>query len=110
MTYQQLLHKPVCTMDGEELVMLITNMPIFQNAVSKKAAPPPKNLEYGIAGIARIFNCSIPTANRIKKSGAIDGAISQSERKIVVDVDKALDLARKAYCNGTLRSKIDFLD
>lgn len=40
---------------------------------------------YGIAGIARLFNCSIPTANRIKASGKIDKAIKQIGRKIVVD-------------------------
>ncbi|MBK5722630.1 DUF3853 family protein [Dysgonomonas sp. Marseille-P4677] len=48
---------------------------------------------YGIAGIARLFNCSIPTANRIKASGKISGAIRQIGRKIVVDADLALELA-----------------
>lgn len=47
---------------------------------------------YGIAGIARLFNCSIPTANRIKKSGRIDKAIKQIGRKIVVDSEQALQL------------------
>ena len=47
---------------------------------------------YGIAGIARLFNCSIPTANRIKKSGRIDKAIKQIGRKIVVDSELALQL------------------
>ena len=40
---------------------------------------------YGIRGIAEIFNCSLPTANRIKKSGRIDKAITQVDRKIVID-------------------------
>ena len=48
--------------------------------------------EYGIAGIARIFNCSISTANRIKASGKIDKAISQRGRTIIIDVDKAIQL------------------
>lgn len=48
---------------------------------------------YGIAGIARLFNCSVPTANRIKKSGRIDKAITQIGRKIVVDSELALELA-----------------
>lgn len=52
-----------------------------------------KNVVYGIKGIADIFGCSIPTANRIKKSGIIDDAISQVGRKIVIDVDHALNLA-----------------
>lgn len=48
---------------------------------------------YGIAGIARLFNCSIPTANRIKASGKIDKALKQIGRKIVVDAELALELA-----------------
>ena len=54
-----------------------------------------KRLEYGIAGIARIFNCSMTTANRIKSSGKIDEAISQSGRMIAVDVDLALKLFKE---------------
>ena len=52
-----------------------------------------KKYVYGIKGIAELFNCSIPTANRIKASGKIDGAITQIGRKIIVDADLALELA-----------------
>lgn len=51
---------------------------------------------YGIEGIARVFGCSVPTANRIKKSGIIDKAITQIGRKIVVDTDLALSLAKES--------------
>lgn len=51
-----------------------------------------RRLVYGIVGIAQIFNCSIATANRIKKSGKINKAISQRGRLIVVDANKALEL------------------
>ena len=47
---------------------------------------------YGIAGIAELFHCSLPTANRIKKSGRIKKAITQIGRKIVVDKKMALEL------------------
>lgn len=43
-----------------------------------------------------VFGCSVPTANRIKKSGVIDKAITQIGRKIVVDADLALSLAKEA--------------
>lgn len=52
-----------------------------------------KRYVYGMKGIAQIFGCSIPTANRIKASGKISGAIRQIGRKIVVDADLALELA-----------------
>jgi len=50
---------------------------------------------YGLNGIADLFGCSIPTAARIKKSGKINDAITQIGRKIIVDADKALELAGK---------------
>ncbi len=46
---------------------------------------------YGILGIAKLFGCSLPTANRIKKSGKIDKAITQIGRKIIVDAELALN-------------------
>lgn len=53
-----------------------------------------KRFVHGIQGIAGLFNCSLATANRIKSSGKIDEAITQVGRKIVVDADLALELAR----------------
>ena len=55
---------------------------------------------YGIDGIARLFGCSHPTANRIKRSGVIDKAIKQVGRKIVVDAELALQLATAAKGKG----------
>ena len=56
-------------------------------------SPKETKYVYGIAGIARLFGCSLPTAHRIKKSGRIDGAIKQVGRKIITDADLALELA-----------------
>lgn len=56
---------------------------------------PSKRFVYGIAGIAQLFNCSMTTANRIKASGKIDKAISQSGRMITVDAELALQLMKK---------------
>lgn len=50
--------------------------------------------------IADTFGCNIPTANRIKRSGVIDDAITQVGRKIVVDADLALELAANVKKNG----------
>ena len=60
---------------------------------SQQEQPNEKRYVYGIRGIAHLFNCSMPTANRIKASGKIDGAITQIARKIIVDADLALELA-----------------
>jgi hypothetical protein len=49
-------------------------------------------LVYGIEGIAQLYHCSKATAQRIKNSGKIAAAITQHDRTIVVNVDKALSL------------------
>lgn len=78
-----------------ELMDSILNRP----ATSHDEVKQERRLEYGIPGIARIFNCSISTANRIKASGKIDKAISQRGRLIVIDVDKALQLFNNSKSN-----------
>jgi hypothetical protein len=92
---EQLLQKPVCYMSGEELAYLINNIGVLTGKSSSKDRDnsTERKLAYGIKGIADTFRCSIPTANRIKKSGVINKAISQVGRKIVLDVELALELA-----------------
>lgn len=94
-TIEQLLEKPICMMSGQEFVLLLQNA---EKQTAKVAAEmvPEKHYEYGIAGIAKFFGCSIPTANRIKKSGVIDAAITQVNRKITIDFELALSLAKEA--------------
>ena len=55
----------------------------------------PKRYVYGLKGIQSIFHCSKSSAYNIKRSGRIDGAISQIGNTIVVDVEKALELLKK---------------
>ena len=50
-----------------------------------------KRLVYGLRGIRTLFNVSHATAFRYKET-IIKDAVSQQGRKIVVDVDKALEL------------------
>lgn len=97
---QELLQKPVCMMQGDEFVFLLSNLSLLGKQETKQVESKPKNLVYGIQGIADTFGCSIPTANRIKRSGVIDDAITQVGRKIVVDADLALELAANAKKNG----------
>ena len=50
-----------------------------------------KRYVYGLPGIRRLFNVSHVTAQRYKDTIIAD-AVSQQGRKIVVDVDKAMEL------------------
>ena len=93
---EKLLQTPVCMMSGEELAFLFNNLGVLDKKPESSIPSPDRKLAYGIKGIAETFGCSIPTANRIKKSGIINKAISQLGRKIVIDVDLALELATAA--------------
>ena len=102
MEVKNLLSNPVWQMTGEEFILLNRHA-LQENEVRtvQPAADKDKKYVYGIVGIARLFGCSIPTANRIKKSGRIDRAITQIGRKIIVDADMALELAgRKSGGRG----------
>ena len=100
MEIRDLLSKPVWQMTGEEFIFLNRHA-LQENEVRTVQPAADKKYVYGIGGIARLFGCSIPTANRIKKSGRIDRAITQIGRKIIVDADMALELAgRKSGGRG----------
>jgi len=92
MDIQNLKAKPIWQMTGEEFLYLQQNgkpverQPYVVVDCSKKYV-------YGIRGIAELFGCSLATANRIKRSGKIDKAITQIGRKIIVDAELALELA-----------------
>lgn len=83
-------------MTGEEFLYLQENSIEKTNNQTTSTiahAGSEKRHVYGIAGIAKLFGCSMPTANRIKKSGKINPAITQIGRKIIVDAELALELA-----------------
>ncbi len=77
----------------EQAQLLDTIKKAFDES-SQSSSTNKKTYVYGINGLAAILGCSRPTAQRIKSSGKLDGAISQTGRTIVVDVDKALELIR----------------
>ena len=91
MKLETLLGKPIVQRSGEEFFFLIR-----EGASTSPQTPNRGGSEkyvYGIKGIADLFGCSVPTANKIKKSGKIDKAITQVGRKIIVDAELALELA-----------------
>lgn len=79
-------------MTGEELIYLLQSEDLKKPLVISSLNSS-KRYVYGIVGIAKLFGYSMPTANRIKKSGRIDRAITQIGRKIIVDAELALELA-----------------
>lgn len=94
---KQLLQKPIAMMTGEELTFLLNSS--MEAKANEQTPVVQKRTFYGIEGIAQVFERSVPTANRIKRSGIIDAAITQIGRKIIVDADMALALAKEAEAN-----------
>ena len=92
---QELLSKPVWQMTGEEFIMLSRHASGQPEAQPQPVTDTGRKYVYGILGIAKLFGCSLPTANRIKKSGKIDKAITQIGRKILELAELALELAGK---------------
>ena len=92
---KELLVKPVWQMTGEEFLFLSRHASVQAEAQPQPTTDTERKYVYGILGIAKLFGCSLPTANRIKKSGKIDKAITQIGRKIIVDAELALELAGK---------------
>lgn len=96
MNISDLKDKPIWQMTGREFLHLqeesINSREKRLQDLEEQAITTKKHV-YGLAGIAKLFGCSIPTANRIKQSGKIDQAITQIGRKIIVDADLALELA-----------------
>lgn len=62
-----------------------------RNARAEEKATPGKRYVYGLRGIRNLFNVSHPTAQRYK-STFLAPAIMQRGRKIMVDVEKAMEL------------------
>ena len=77
-----------------EQAQLLDTIKEALNESSQSLSTNKKTYVYGINGLASILGCSRPTAQRIKSTGKLDAAISQTGRTIVVDVDKALELIR----------------
>lgn len=86
-----LLDKPLFALTAREFLELLEariNVPPVVE-VPKDS----RQYVYHLAGIADLFGCSKTTANRIKQSGKIDGAITQVGNLIITDAEKALELA-----------------
>ena len=100
----EILNKPLfqCTLGDFKNILI---QALRDNELEALAAAPPKKYVYGLAGLMKLFGCSISTAERIKQSGVIDQAISQTGDIIVVDAELALDLLRVSGKHKTILSR-----
>ena len=95
MELSSILGLPLGLMTGAQFLTLMAEALKYRHqAATVNDFSDGQKYAYGISGICEIFGCSKPTAQRLKKSGVIDGAIIQNERTIVVDRQKALALVQ----------------
>ena len=107
MTKDQLLKLPLWQYTGEQFLELLDSQfvktPTATESVTSDenvATTAKRWLVYGIKGLCELLQCSKATAHRIKNSGVIKDAITQSGRKIVIDAQKALDLIQEHKKGG----------
>jgi len=96
--YVALLNKPLWQFTGKDHAYMMKH--VLMESLSVESTEPSSQKRYvqGYQGIATLFGCSKSTAQRIKKSGIIDEAITQVNRKILVDADLALQLVKESGC------------
>ena len=107
MTKDQLLKLPLWQYTGEQFLELLDSHFVKTSAATESvtsdenvATTAKRWLVYGIKGLCELLQCSKATAHRIKNSGIIKDAITQSGRKIVIDAQKALDLIQEHKKGG----------
>jgi hypothetical protein len=84
-------NKPLWQLTVSELKLIIAQL-IEDKFALKECEKKPTTRVYGIQGLANLLHCSRTTANHIKRSGLIDDAITQINRKIVIDAELAIQL------------------
>ena len=77
-----------------ELKQIITKL-LDEKLHAIENGQKPTTRVYGIQGLADLLHCSKTKANQIKKRGLIDNAITQVDRKIVIDADQAIKLLNR---------------
>jgi len=91
--YSKLLEMPLWQMSGAQFVTLSES--VMSRFLSVLQNEPEKRYVYGIEGLAKLIGKSVNTAQRLKSSGAIDDAIIQHGRTIMIDADLALRLLQE---------------
>ena len=97
MNLETIKEKLLFQMTGKEFIFLQKNMNNSTPSIEKEIPNTTNKYVYGIQGIAKLFGCSISSANRIKKEGIIEDAIIQNGRKIIVNAEEAIILMKNHH-------------
>ncbi len=90
----KLLETPLWQMNGADFIELHRLALDEQMQGVQSAQQPTKQYVYGLRGICELFQCSHAHAQKLK-DGILRPAIKQVGRKIIVNVDMAMELIEK---------------
>jgi hypothetical protein len=97
MNLEKIKEKPLFQITAGEFIFLQRGGKTEGDEEGNSITKIDKKYVYGIRGIAGLLDCSQSSANRLKKSGVIDDAITQNGRKIIVDAELALKLIKESH-------------
>lgn len=100
MTKEQLLKLPLWQYTGEQLLELLNSRAEKPQNIEKPESGNKRTYVYGIKGLCDLLKCSKATASRVKKKGVLKDAITQIGRKIIIDVELAMEYIRIAKEGG----------
>ena len=93
---------PIAALTVGDLKELLRELGVNNNSTAPRpTASANKRYVYGLKGIQSLFHCSHLTAQRYK-DGFLKPAVMQQGRKIVIDVEMAVELF-KTYKDGDNR-------
>lgn len=105
MTKEQLLKLPLWQYTGEQLLELLNSRAESPQKNEQPETGKERKYLYGIDGICQLLGCSKSTASRVKSRGYLKDAITQIGRKIIIDVELAMEYIRIAKEKGESWSK-----
>lgn len=96
---------PIWQLTVQEFENLLQNSLIkyAEGKGNEAVKPSEKRYVHGVAGIKSLFNCSYPTAHKLKET-IIKPAVHQQGRVIIVDADLALKLFEEHATVKSVRS------
>lgn len=105
MTKEQLLKLPLWQYTGEQLLELLNSRTESPQNNEQPESGKQRRYLYGIEGICQLLGCSKATAHRVKNKGVLKEAITQIGRKIIIDMEIAMECIRATKKGGRGWSK-----
>lgn len=85
---------PIWQLTVDQFMALLKSSQPANTSKDADGETHPKRYVHGISGIKSLFNCSYPTAHKLKET-IIKPAVHQQGKVIIVDADLAIELFKE---------------